>query len=212
MRSSRRSPRTLKRGQRADDPFFQARHEAAHVRPALLEVEHHIGHALARPVVGHLPAAAALEHRETRLDQLAGLGAGAGGVKGRVLEQPDQLALTSGRDGGGAGVHDGHSGFIGHRLVAHAPFHRRRPVRRRQPDYEFVAYAAHRCTIASRSAAAHTAATPPNYALELVFAIAGDPCRLRPYLLHVRAHCGARFYGPFVDPHAAMAELVDALA
>ena len=35
-------------GERADQPFLQRRHIAPHVRPAALEVEHHIGDALAR--------------------------------------------------------------------------------------------------------------------------------------------------------------------
>ena len=48
----------VERRQRADDPFLQRRDEAAHVRAAALEVEHHIGDALARAVIGELPAAA----------------------------------------------------------------------------------------------------------------------------------------------------------
>ena len=48
-------------GKRADDPFLQCGDEAPHVRPAPAQIEHHIGHALAGPVIGHLPAAAALE-------------------------------------------------------------------------------------------------------------------------------------------------------
>src|SRR5262249_48029134 len=44
--------------QRADDPFLQTRHIGAHVGAAALQVEHHIGHALAGAVIGELPAAA----------------------------------------------------------------------------------------------------------------------------------------------------------
>ena len=58
MRSSRRSPVHVEGGQRADDPFLQRRHIAPHVRPAAVEVEHQVGHPLAGPVIGELPAAA----------------------------------------------------------------------------------------------------------------------------------------------------------
>ena len=57
-------------GERADEPLLQRRDEAAHVRRAALQVEHHIGHALAGPVIGELPAAAGLVDREARLDQV----------------------------------------------------------------------------------------------------------------------------------------------
>ena len=52
-------------GERADDPFLQRRDEAAHVRAAALEVEHHIGHALAGPVIGELAAAAGRDAPES---------------------------------------------------------------------------------------------------------------------------------------------------
>ena len=65
---------------------------AAHV-PSLLtelgsvEVEHDVGDALARPVIGVLPAAAALVDRQALwLEQVFGPRAGAGGVERRVLQ------------------------------------------------------------------------------------------------------------------------------
>ena len=72
MRSSRRSPRTLNAAKVRMIHSSSVATKAAHVRPAPFQVEHHIGHALARPVIGHLPAAPALEHRKARLDQLLG--------------------------------------------------------------------------------------------------------------------------------------------
>ena len=63
-RSSRRSPLTLNCVERVDHPLLEAGHEGAHVAAAALEVEHHIGHALAGAVIGVLPAAPRLEHRE----------------------------------------------------------------------------------------------------------------------------------------------------
>ena len=78
-------------GKRADDPFLQRGDEAAHVRPAPLEVEHHIGHPLAGAVIGQLPAAAGLRTPESAPRSVVGLGAGAGGVERRVLQQPDQF-------------------------------------------------------------------------------------------------------------------------
>ena len=52
----------------------------------------HIGDALARPVIGVLPAAAGLEHRQpVRIEQVGGVRAGPGGVERRMLEQPHQL-------------------------------------------------------------------------------------------------------------------------
>ena len=49
---------------RRDQPVFERGDEGPHVAPARCEVEHHIGHALARAVIGEAPAAPALEHGE----------------------------------------------------------------------------------------------------------------------------------------------------
>jgi hypothetical protein len=50
--------------ERADDPGFQTLHEGAHVAAPPLQVEHHVGHALAWAVIGELPAASCPEHRQ----------------------------------------------------------------------------------------------------------------------------------------------------
>src|SRR6202030_3228118 len=73
--------------QRADQPFLQVGHESAHVAAAPLEVEHRIGHALARPVIGELAAAAGRKYRKARLEQMFGARAGPGGVERRMLKE-----------------------------------------------------------------------------------------------------------------------------
>ena len=72
-RSSRRSPSTLKVGERGDEPGLESGDEGAHVRPAALEVEHDIGDALAGAVIGELAAAAGLEHGKARVHKVAAL-------------------------------------------------------------------------------------------------------------------------------------------
>ncbi len=112
-------------GERADDPFLQRGDEGPHVRLAPVEVEHHIGHPLAGAVIGELPAAAGLVDRKARLDQFLRLGAGAGGVERRMLQQPDLLGRAARRDRGHPLVHRGERRLIGHRRLADAPLHRR---------------------------------------------------------------------------------------
>src|SRR5579859_7128535 len=46
--------------QRADHPIFQIAHIAANVAAALAEIEHDIGHTLARPMIGVFAAASGL--------------------------------------------------------------------------------------------------------------------------------------------------------
>src|SRR5437764_106559 len=73
--------RNAERRQRADDPVLERSNEPAHVRSAALEIKHHIGNALAGPMIGELTAAAGRMDRETGLDQFLGTGAGAGGIQ-----------------------------------------------------------------------------------------------------------------------------------
>src|SRR5690554_5684614 len=57
--------------QRGDQPGFEVLHEGAHIRLAAFEVEHDIGHALPRPVIGVLPAApGAIDGEALRVDQV----------------------------------------------------------------------------------------------------------------------------------------------
>ena len=58
-------------------------------RPRRFQIEHDVGHPLARPVIGELAAAAGLEDgKAVRAHQILRLRARAGGVEGRMLEQP----------------------------------------------------------------------------------------------------------------------------
>src|SRR5688572_8260311 len=79
-------------GERADHPSFEGMDESPHVPAPALEVELDVDHALARAVIGVSPAAAGgVDRQALRVEQLGRVGAGAGGVEGRMLEQPDQL-------------------------------------------------------------------------------------------------------------------------
>jgi hypothetical protein len=104
--------------------------ERAHVAAALVEVEHDVGDALAGPVIGVLAAAADLENGKTiRRDQVLRLGAGAGGVERRMLQQPDQLAGPSRGDFGDARLHGDQRLGIPDEPRAHRPSSRRQRCR-----------------------------------------------------------------------------------
>ncbi len=95
---------------------------AADVAAAPIEVEQHIGDALARAVIGVLPAAAALVDREPRgVEQILRPGAGAGGVERRVLQEPNQLGRAFVADRRDPPLHRGHRLVITHRRVGDAP-------------------------------------------------------------------------------------------
>jgi hypothetical protein len=69
-------------------------------------------------------AAPRLEHREAeRVEQFGRIGAGAGGEEGRVLEQPDALALLTRTDRRGALFHEVERFLVRHGRGADAPFH-----------------------------------------------------------------------------------------
>ena len=138
----------VERRQGADDPFLERGDEAAQVRAAALEVEHHIDHPLAGPVIGELAAAPGRVHREACLDQLGGLGAGAGGVERRMLDQPDELARSAVGDRRGAGLHDRERGLVGGEPLADLPLHRTQARWRLQPGGDIVARVNHLVTIA----------------------------------------------------------------
>src|SRR6476469_2330430 len=74
-------------GERVDHPAFERMNEAADVLSALFEVEHHIADALTGTVIGVAAAAAGLEHGDILgVQKLGGVGAGAGGEQGGMLE------------------------------------------------------------------------------------------------------------------------------
>src|SRR4029077_17050056 len=68
----------VERSHCADQPFLEVRHEPAHVAVAALQVEHHVGDALARPLIGELTPAACRKHRKPRLNKVFRARAGAG--------------------------------------------------------------------------------------------------------------------------------------
>jgi hypothetical protein len=132
---------------RSDQPFLERCDEAAHVRHPALEVEHHIGDALAGAVIGELPAAPDRMHREARVGEVLRPGAGAGGIERRVLQQPDEFRSASVRDRRDPCLHGGKRALIAHRRFAHAPRDRSK-TRRLQAKSEIVARVNHRVTIA----------------------------------------------------------------
>ena len=73
--------------QGADQPFFEVTDEFAHIAAAGLEVQQDITNALTGAVIGVLAAPAAAVDRETPgRQQVRGLSAGAGRIKGRMLQ------------------------------------------------------------------------------------------------------------------------------
>ena len=108
---------------RRDQPVFEKCDEGSHVAPARSKVEHDIGHALARAVIGEAPAAPALEHGEpVGRKQLARRGTGAGGVDWRMLQEPHAVRRLATRDGSGATIHGGDGLLVGHETPAPQPF------------------------------------------------------------------------------------------
>ena len=90
-------------GEGADQPLLQPVHEAADVarRHGAMragQVQHDIGHALARAMIGPLAAATGGEGGEAGgVGQLLRPGGGAGGIERRMLDQPDQLMAAPAR-------------------------------------------------------------------------------------------------------------------
>src|SRR4051812_14385994 len=79
--------------QRRDDPLLKAPDMAAYVAAPFLQIEHDIGDALPRSVIGVLTAAAGAMHRQARrVEQILRPRAGPGGVERRVLQKPHQLS------------------------------------------------------------------------------------------------------------------------
>src|SRR6476620_1715867 len=74
-----------------DDPLFEGGYVGAQIGAAMLQIEHDIGDALARPVIGELAATPRSVDREARFDQIAGIGAGARRVDWGMLQEPDML-------------------------------------------------------------------------------------------------------------------------
>jgi hypothetical protein len=58
-------------------------------------------------VIGHLATTAALVNGKARVEHVGAIGAGAGGVERRMLDQPDQLGRFAAGDGLDACLHEG---------------------------------------------------------------------------------------------------------
>jgi hypothetical protein len=111
--------------ERGDQPVFQAGDEGTHVLAAPGQVEHDVGHALAGAVIGVLAATPGLEHaKPVRCNQVGRVGGRAGGIQGRVLDQPDQFRRLARGNGGGARLHEGDRISIVDEAVSHLPLHR----------------------------------------------------------------------------------------
>ena len=95
----------VERLQRLDQPAFERGHIGAHVGPAALEVEHDISDPLPGSVIGELAAASGAMDRKTGFDEVAVLGARAGGVERRMLDEPDAFGRVAARDRLGARLH-----------------------------------------------------------------------------------------------------------
>jgi hypothetical protein len=113
-------------GSRTDQPALQRLDEGAHIAAAPRQVQHDIGHALARPVIGVFAAAARLiDGKAVRHQQVFAPGTGAGRVERRVLEQPDQLAGRAVGNRRRPRFHEGQRLRVGHLALGDGPFDRR---------------------------------------------------------------------------------------
>ena len=79
-------PFDVEQGQGLDQPLLQIADEGADIGFAVFQIEHHIAHALARPVIGELAAPSGAVDGKPRINQVCVIGAGAGGVDGRVFQ------------------------------------------------------------------------------------------------------------------------------
>ena len=116
------------------------RDEGTHIGPPALEIEHHIGHPLSRPVIGVFAAAAGRVHLEpVGRNQVLGLGAGAGRVERRMLNQPDQLVGLARGNAPGLRFHEGHGFRVGGQSLRYPPSDWRARALREKPGLKCVA-------------------------------------------------------------------------
>lgn len=109
--------------QSRDDPSFQRANEGAQIGLAAIEIEQDIGDALARPVIGELPATAAFMHRKTRLQEVCHPRGSPRRIKRRMFEEPDEFRCRARRYGFHPRVHEGHGVRVRHEPVRNPPFH-----------------------------------------------------------------------------------------
>jgi len=108
--------------QRSNHPILHGMNKTPHIRIALFQVQDDIADPLARPVICMPPAAARIIDRESLAEQLSRIGTGAGGIKWRMLQQPDQFLRLSGLNRGVALLHFGESRRIIDLGRRNAPF------------------------------------------------------------------------------------------
>src|SRR5690242_17428360 len=109
-------------GEGSDYPFFELVDVTAHILSAPAQIEHDVGDALSRAVIGVAAAAAGAVHRQpARLEKIFVAGAGPGGVERRVLEQPDKLGSRAGTDRGHPPFHLLNCSLVLRRLPADPP-------------------------------------------------------------------------------------------
>src|SRR5262249_36938487 len=95
---------------------------------ALFQVQHDVAHTLSGAVIGVLAATPRLVDRQPmRVEEIAGLRAAAGGVEGRVLQQPQAFLGRSRPDRADPGFHRGACRGVGHKL--RGPMERNRALR-----------------------------------------------------------------------------------
>jgi hypothetical protein len=122
--SSRPVSLDVEAGEGREDPSLQVLHEAPHVAAAAFQVQHDIGDPLARPMVGELPAAAAaVDGKARRIEEVFVLGRGAGGIERRMLQQPHHLRCPARADIGDPPLHEVDRGRIIDRRRLDAPLH-----------------------------------------------------------------------------------------
>jgi hypothetical protein len=75
-------------------------------------------------MIGVAAATPGIINRKLRIEQLGGIRAGPGGIKRRMLDQPDALARLAGMDRGGARLHIGERRIIIGQAGTDGPFGR----------------------------------------------------------------------------------------
>src|SRR5665213_3405034 len=109
-------------GEGPDEPFLQVADIGPQITAARRQVEHDVTNPLSWPMVGPLPTPPGAMNRQEGGDQVALLGAGAGGEEWWMLEQPDQFGGPGMADRVEARLHSRDRRLVAHRGWVEAPF------------------------------------------------------------------------------------------
>ena len=132
MRSGRVSPITLNSASASITQDFEPSYERPDTHSPRLEVEHHVDDPLAGAVIGKPTSTARVIHRKPcGIDEVGILRPGSGGVDGRVLQEPDELARTSFADGRRPALHRVEGERVVDQALADRPFNGRAGPRHR---------------------------------------------------------------------------------